>query len=212
VSEEETLLGNMYGYRSWMVFGNRLAPMIKLYGESSLWTPGWNQAECLGLSHRRKHTTAEVPHFDCMCGYWAYWNPENQNATYLTVKSMLIVSGVVQARGNVVIQERGFRSESCKVVALAPHPGKCNNPRCSGSDCCDICLVSQELISQELTPLGDFYRVPVFPTFEALLAEFPPTHQEENVRCADCRVRIDGEEVRHLATCRYREEEEESHG
>jgi hypothetical protein len=208
VSDEQTVLGNMHGYRSWMVFDGRLSPMIKLYGEESLWERGWNQAKCLGLSHRRNHTPPEVPHFDCMCGYWAYWTPHNKNANYLTVKSMLIVSGVVQARGNVIMQERGFRAASCRVLALAPHPGKCSNPRCVESDCCDICLINQELIAKELPELGRFYRVPVFPSFQALAAEFPPTHQEESVRCPDCRIRTDVETARHLTTCRFRGKEE----
>lgn len=203
MSEQETLLGNMYGYRSWMAFDQQLAPMIKLYGEQSLWTPGWNQAECLGLSYRRHQDPHDIPGYNCMCGYWAYWNPQNAKATYLTVKSMLIVSGVIQARGDVVMQERGFRAGSCRVVALAPHPGRCSNPRCVDDDCCDNCLVNRELVNKEIDKIGKYYRVPVFPTFNALLAEFPPTHEETRVTCPDCQVRLDKDKVHHLTTCTY---------
>lgn len=173
--EVELFAGDLHGYRSWAAKlteeGVRLTAEYRI---TDPWTPGKQpKAKCVPRtdslswifngSHAREHTHGPTP--GCWCGYFGYYQHANEKHDNLVPsKDNLRVSGVIRASGMVEMHERGFRAEYAEILAISPPKPAADLPRVSPT---------------VLALLADHYRVPWFPTFEAMAAEFPPTHAEE---------------------------------
>jgi len=85
-----------------------------LRGVKDFWQPGVNQARCQA-SAGSMHGYDEVPHDDCGCGFWAYWEIQQHD---MGMASTLPVVGVVRASGQVIMGPRGFRAQKAEIAAL----------------------------------------------------------------------------------------------
>jgi hypothetical protein len=82
-------------------------------------------AECkhTGLYHTR-HTLKEIPASGCGCGWWAYWDLEDAISHYGGNTGYEVIVAV-EAAGNVVLGEKGFRSTLMRANGLFfTWPGK----------------------------------------------------------------------------------------
>lgn len=110
--EKIFVTSNLIGYRQWTFNGKGLRSMSM---NSYIWSPGWNQAECMPFSiHRtRTHETPEIPNLWCSCGFYAHHVPMTTTAK----KDQVL--GVVEASGTVLVGDKGFRAEKARIVALS---------------------------------------------------------------------------------------------
>lgn len=135
--------GSVKGYREWSLRFSRLLPDGPLVAEDELrgnWGGSWrgtewHEADCTFTESNSSHLPpVEV----CGCGFWAHWNcptglvgftfPHNgvahitrrywgQTGTTLPwIK--LILKGIGEGAGRVIIGERGFRSQKMRIRAL----------------------------------------------------------------------------------------------
>jgi hypothetical protein len=115
--------GALHGYRWWTL----AAPPLSKYpseaqwqpgllrGIKDAWQPGLNTARCLA-GGGAAHDSSLVPHPECGCGFWAYW--EIQYHDMNLGSSFLPVAGVVRGSGQVLMGPRGFRAQKAKIVGL----------------------------------------------------------------------------------------------
>lgn len=85
-----------------------------LRGIKDFWYPGINQATCLPGT-LAQHSPAEIPHEDCGCGYWAYWQIQEHD---MGRRGYLPVVGVIRGSGDVLMGPLGFRAAKAEIVAL----------------------------------------------------------------------------------------------
>jgi hypothetical protein len=118
------IAGSVFGYRWWTI----AAPPLErnparaaqdwrpglLRGMKDTWNPGENVAACLPVS-ASPHPPSEVPHIDCSCGYWAYWQIQDHD---VGGRNLLPVVGVVEGYGQLLTGPKGFRAGKARIVAL----------------------------------------------------------------------------------------------
>lgn len=133
-----------------------------------LWRPGLNYALCrkkgplgfnTGQGGQKSPQLAAQPddgfavpergHIaDCRCGFYGYYDGSND---YRANHGDWLVEGVVEGWGETVIGKRGFRCTVARIVALT-------------------------LDQDWKLPLSESYGVPVFDTFDAMVASYPPVN------------------------------------
>lgn len=96
----ELAIGTIYGMRSWRVMHGLLRP---IHHSDEPWHAGENVARCI-------YNTHPVPNELCMCGYYAYTEPQTAPSTY--------VRGVIAGYGRTLIGSKGFRCEKARIVAF----------------------------------------------------------------------------------------------
>jgi hypothetical protein len=165
-------IGMFQGFRSWHIYrteqGRRLHSATYDYN----WTPGVNTAQCFrsafGNTSPNPECLIEQGKVSDGCGHglWAYTetahdylNPGTMrspfNANYRTT-----ACGVIASFGSTVVGPKGFRSYRARVLALGP----VHLP------------ATQETLAKSIqAELADYYRVPAYPTLQALLAQWPLT-------------------------------------
>jgi hypothetical protein len=122
--EADFIAGSVFGYRWWTL---QAPPLEKnparaardwnppwLRGVKACWTAGENAARCLPES-ASLHAPSEVPHIDCSCGHWGYWQIQHHD---VGGSNRLPVTGVVEGYGQLLTGPLGFRAGKAKIVAL----------------------------------------------------------------------------------------------
>ncbi len=137
--EFDLIAGSVTGLRWWTAFDGTLQ------GMRGPWQPGQNEATCSvqpsmpvissawddiawvnGVPTRISDIPPEhqpikhqPPEESCGCGFWAYWDLENNNPSYHGIA----VCGIIEGTGRVLIGEKGFRCQYAEVIALhVPYP------------------------------------------------------------------------------------------
>jgi hypothetical protein len=79
---------------------------------STVFKPGLNTAYC------RLCGTKEMR--DCSCGFYAYFDGEDDGANYLRRDHQVGVGAVIRAQGRIVVGTKGFRAEKAELLGLFP--------------------------------------------------------------------------------------------
>ena len=129
--KDDLVMGSVTGVRWWKVHPGGLAGA---YGH--IWCHGRNEARC-GKSHPnrwphnvtwingepvaleqpdRPNEENHVPGDHCECGFWAYWDLKENFFSY--DNGHILVCGIIEGTGRVLIGERGFRSQYAEITAL----------------------------------------------------------------------------------------------
>lgn len=143
--ERQVVPGALRGYRQWFV---EPGVILKAMNFPYHWTRGPNLAICQNQFLHFNEPKHQVPTRSCTCGFYALHGPAELN----TGPHVNIVNGVIKAYGNVVLGTQGFRAQYAEVEALVARGGG---------------LLLREALAQ-------VYQVPVFPTWNELLEQFPP--------------------------------------
>lgn len=159
-------LGSVVGARSWKVTEDGF---LRSVHRDHVWVPGRNDAECLRFkSSPYQYGSPMVfdrfePHgdssefFECQCGFYGYF--DGSNDYYRPGR----VAGMIEGFGETVIGTRGFRAMRAVIVALT-FPD-------------DVGLDAWQVDAIRVNYPG----VPVFDTFERMVAEFAPTDPTDEV-------------------------------
>lgn len=137
----------------------------------AVWTPGENEAKCMRrndeyyqmLSYGQRptgpavHESPRPAHSLADCGHGFYGYYEGSNDFYTSGRVM----GVVEGYGEAVIGTRGFRVSKARIVAL-------HIPT-------DVAIGKRNLI------IRNYPEIPVFDSFDAMIAEFPPDDAGEGI-------------------------------
>lgn len=119
---------------------------------------GVHKATCTAATYVKRtatarHGTDEVPHPDCGCGFWAYWDSGSYSSWFGPVfpyvrrgrnygmQLHLPLKGVIEGSGRTIIGEKGFRCQYARITDLAPLTD-------SG------CLLEDEDRNEQLYPYG----------------------------------------------------------
>jgi hypothetical protein len=124
--------GSVTGYRWWYLETPDLARSPagadewwdpdyrnRLHGQRAHWNPGANTAACQA-DPGCPHDPAIVPHRECGCGFWGFWelqpNPLGQG-------SRTPVAGVIKGWGRTRCGPLGFRCQKARILAVTlPFP------------------------------------------------------------------------------------------
>ncbi|KTR95374.1 hypothetical protein NS220_06125 [Microbacterium testaceum] len=155
--EREFAAGVVTGTRSFDV--DKLGRLIGV-AFATVWRPGENIARCMqrpdpmayltGREPGKLREASRAPHSlaDCPHGFYGYY--EGSNDYYEPGRVM----AVVEAYGETVIGTRGFRASKARIVAM-------HIPS-------DISVGTRRLVTR------NYPDVPLFDSFSAMVAEFPP--------------------------------------
>ena len=176
--------GSVFGVRWWSLRDDGM-----LGGVMAAWQPGPNTATCLAPASSRRSTTlafrhwaagsgpavmpddlmhgeseplpeCSVPNEDCTCGFYAFWNPDEQSQ----VSVRFPVLGVIEGFGRTLIGDRGFRCEKARIVALHVPTDPFGRS--------DLAL-----IAEVEEALAERYVVPVYATKRLMLVKHPLTKE-----------------------------------
>lgn len=200
---------DLRGYRSWVPdWSEDGAPILRPVHRARLtpWTPGVNTARCYSEANPDVSSAdlPQCPHPYCACGYWGYVIPHGDGKSHLDIDVVTptLTTGVIHATGDVIMWPRGFRAEKAEIAALAPpreidpilnriasgrvHPDQIRwiwgQLEHAGRCACLWCRHERnDAVPPSLAELGERYGVPVFDTFDAMVAQFPPTHDDNEV-------------------------------
>ena len=100
--------GELRGFRQFRLLGDGLHPVA--HAGAGPWDGELEQARC-GAGHDHP-----APGRDCRCGLYAWYRPAGPDGSYGGVHA------VISARGRTVLADRGFRTASARVVAVALPP------------------------------------------------------------------------------------------
>jgi len=155
--EREFAAGVVTGTRSFDV--DKLGRLVGV-AFATVWLPGENLARCMerpdpmqyftGRQTWRLREAERPPHSLAECGHGFYGYYEGSNDYYEPGRIM----AVVEAYGETVIGTRGFRASKARIVAL-------HIPS-------DISVGIRRLVAR------NYPEVPLFDSFDAMVAEFPP--------------------------------------
>jgi len=127
-------IGSVRGFRRWKVEADGILKPVSHY--SGGWMPGDNHAECSchpkaeqvpkiddepysernkRIEEWRKTATFE----DMACGFYAYFDGRDANGYG---SDGLVVSGVIEGFGEVLIGTKGFRAKKARILALSVAP------------------------------------------------------------------------------------------
>lgn len=140
-------VGVMRGARSFLVSDDEWLTGV-VYKQR--WLPGVNTATCMNnaIVHTTQHSMLACKH-----GFYAYHDGSNDyHHRFPCVNGT--VSGVVEGFGEVMVGTRGFRCMKARIVAL--------------------CMDDEEWPVKATRAVANYPGVPVFYTFEKMVAEFPP--------------------------------------
>lgn len=164
----EYAAGVVTGTRSFNV--DRLGRLIGV-SFPTVWLPGENLARCLehrdplaylySSGNRRVREAQRPAHSLAECGHGFYGYYEGSNDYYEPGRVM----GVVEAYGETVIGTRGFRASKARIVAL-------HMPS-------ELSIGTHRLVAR------NYPDVPVFDSFDAMVAEFPPDDGGEGISPAN---------------------------
>lgn len=141
-----------------------------------VFTPGVNVAVCMsgGAASPDRHTS---PDPGCMCGFYAYLNPDVPDArppaNGFTRSPLAYVQGVVALSGRRFVGTQGLRAERLRIMALGgmPTPG----PNIERSKYEDAALIARHAGAIRDRMSEKYPDVPYFDTVEAMLRTFPLT-------------------------------------
>jgi hypothetical protein len=99
-----TVLGPLYGLRTWTLIGERGAERVRGPYSGTAWPDGgaWLQATCR------------------LCGVYG-WHPDRRSARR-TLAVRREVAGIVETRGAVAVHADGFRAQEGRPHAFVLHP------------------------------------------------------------------------------------------
>lgn len=184
--EYQLAMGGMRGLRVWRLYGT--SRLHALWRYSYIWQPGENVAECdrdvrisigyqddkqqrrynyriTNVTYEPNYEHAGVVDENCQCGFYAFTSNESRGSAesivrmanlgyYLTPQRF--VFGVINGWGKTLVGESGFRSEKAEIVALwTPYEGR------------------WALFDEHREGLDSQFNVPLFPTFNQMLEQFP---------------------------------------
>lgn len=112
---------SVFGYRWWEVGKTgQLQSVNKL-----LWPPN-EPLEAVHEFDPGVHPGQKAPVFDCMCGYWAFWDPELASTlpSHGSFAKQCNAFGVVEAWGKLIRHEYGFRAQFMVPRAVVVLRGK----------------------------------------------------------------------------------------
>lgn len=92
-----------------------------------LWPPNDPmEAICLPAARNDPHPDEKPPAFDCRCGIWAFWDPEIASGLPYAESYFrnCKVFGVIEAWGDLVEHDYGFRAEFAIVRAVCVLRGR----------------------------------------------------------------------------------------
>lgn len=122
------------------------------------------------FEHIREELSHPVPGPGCRCGFYAF------NQASRDYEQPSGVHGVIQGYGRVVIGTRGFRAEKAKIVALTTE----SRTRTFLERIAGLRAPLIDPVIAEAQLRFRFPDVPIFPTFKAMVGEFPPDPPEKN--------------------------------
>lgn len=108
----ELVAGTLFGHRTFSItWGGYLAGVVF----HDCWLPGLNVARCQRLVWVNDLATHDIPSMDCGCGFYAYFHPcHNKYSTGGAYQ----VDAIIEAWGNIVAGELGFRAEKAVIKAF----------------------------------------------------------------------------------------------
>lgn len=152
-SDRPFVAGSLIGIRAFKPVGDRLVAPVQ---GTWLWRPGENVAACLPALSWPLASTPTQDHragsMGCRCGFYAYfqagYNPHTRPGD---------IFGLIEGYGVVTVGTRGFRCEKARIVAL----------------------IAPDVPDFDLGfVFANYPDVPVFPSVDAAVAEFPLTVPE----------------------------------
>jgi hypothetical protein len=141
----DLVVGDVRGYRAWQLVGD--GQLAALSAAFHLWESATKEAACTLAPYLGEDHPS--PFMDCTCGLYAYYRATTVPplGRGLVVPPLIgQVFGVVSVAGRVILATRGMRAERMTILAF----------------------VSSD------TALGERYGVPIYPSRQALLYDYPP--------------------------------------
>lgn len=146
------------------------------------WTVGENQAQCLARPEPEfSYPGMWVPDFarktvdppwkppvfeECRCGFYGYFDGSDD------FHARGLVTGVVEGYGETIIGTRGFRAMKARIVALLIRPEAPSEAfdfrAYFHGDQAGLTPARADLVAH------NYSEIPLFASFAAMLAEFPP--------------------------------------
>lgn len=171
-SDRPFVAGSLFGVRSFLA-DNRRSLTGVVYALP--WSAGVNEARCepdwfyFGDREELGHSVATL---GCKCGFYAYldneYNPHHRSGQVL---------GIVEGFGVATVGSRGFRASKARIVALVQPEGRVRIA-ISANPVFTLIVGDAEFS----TIRSNYPDVPVFPTLDAALAEFPLTESAKSER------------------------------
>ena len=108
----ELVAGTLFGHRTFSItFGGSLSGVVF----RDRWFTGLNVARCQRLAWVTDLARHEIPAIGCSCGFYAYFHPcHNKYST----DGVYQVDAIIEAWGNIVAGELGFRAEKAVIKAF----------------------------------------------------------------------------------------------
>lgn len=126
------VLGTAVGYRLFQISSADLLLRSLVFSGVS-WERGENSARCLfsgdlvvagdrgghSCVWSRQDSQGQIPGVNCGCGLYASFDPPQVRAEYWPRSQVVVVSGVVEAWGRILVGRLGFRAHHARVVGLS---------------------------------------------------------------------------------------------
>lgn len=118
--EVDLVPGTLRGYRAWRVLNGQL----RAISQSTIWTDEGLVARCFANGYcaqmcERCMEMHKAPVRECTCGIYAMYGLVDVVAAY---GSNVVVTGVIEASGKILLGTKGFRAEKARIVAAYLHP------------------------------------------------------------------------------------------
>jgi hypothetical protein len=117
-----------------------------------------------------------VANQDCTCGYYAYYDIEREHSRgYDPFSESSCIRAIIEGYGLVTVGTRGFRAQKARLVALIGQRSEEPLARLVVDDGVERVEMEQGIPAE----LEAYYNVPVYPTVEAAVSEYPLVAPEE---------------------------------
>ena len=116
VGQGSTGTAGWINWDEWIAAHHKLRTGLSLHGAVGKWQPGENVATCKypDAHERSGGVPGEVPHEQCGCGFWAYWELGVRQVQPPTV------AAVIKGYGDIIEGNKGFRCSHAKILAVVP--------------------------------------------------------------------------------------------
>lgn len=134
---------------------------LRSMNDKKVYEKGSNLAVCTAGSGNR-HNMDRVPVKNCTCGFYAYFSPHQSD--YISDQAFV---GSCRVWGKIIRGSLGVRAQYIEIEAIAL-------PANAMTAYNQVWDSNSWQILQSLTRLEKKYGVPVYPTLESMLADYPP--------------------------------------